>query len=102
MVHRTRCACDKMVLQSHIVNIRHPWIFEILVVILQVVFERFDRDRSGSIDKGEMGEALLSLGYVISPQVVDCLLQKYDRTGQARAMDYDSFVEYGCLDLIFL
>lgn len=63
----------------------------------KVVFERFDRDRSGSIDKGEMGEALLSLGYVISPQVVDCLLQKYDRTGQARAMDYDSFVECGLI-----
>eukprot|EP00250_Pteridium_aquilinum_P020699 c24911_g1_i1 orf=275-1090(-) len=61
------------------------------------VFERFDKDRSGSIDKGEMRDALMSLGYAISPQVLDCLLQKYDRTGQAKAMDYDSFVECGLI-----
>ncbi|MCO5598865.1 hypothetical protein L7F22_052964 [Adiantum nelumboides] len=61
------------------------------------VFERYDRDRSGSIDKGEMREALMSLGYAISPPILDCLLQKYDRTGQAKAMDYDSFVECGLI-----
>lgn len=59
------------------------------------IFERFDRDRSGSIDKSEMREALLSLGYAISPPILDCLLQKFDQTGLARAMDYDSFVECG-------
>ena len=67
----------------------------------QGIFERFDRDRSGSIDKGEMREALLSLGYSVSPPILDCLLQKYDRTGQAKAMDYDSFAQY-VLNVIYL
>eukprot|EP00249_Psilotum_nudum_P005735 c19160_g1_i1 orf=255-1088(+) len=61
------------------------------------IFERFDKDRSGSIDSHEMRDALLSLGYAISPLILQCLLQKYDRTGQARAMDYDSFVECGLI-----
>lgn len=63
----------------------------------KVIFDRFDKDRSGSINKGEMREALLSLGYSISFPILDCLLQKYDRTGQGRAMDYDSFVECGLI-----
>ncbi|KAH7293864.1 hypothetical protein KP509_28G045800 [Ceratopteris richardii] len=61
------------------------------------VFERFDRDRSGSVDRNEMREALMSLGYAISPPILDCLLQKYDRTGQGKAMDYDSFIESGLI-----
>ncbi|KAH9298993.1 hypothetical protein KI387_030675, partial [Taxus chinensis] len=57
------------------------------------IFERFDRDRSGKIDTMELREALLSLGYSVSPPVLQLLLTKYDRTGQGRGIDYDSFIE---------
>jgi calcium-binding protein CML len=61
----------------------------------KVCFEKFDRDRSGRIDFNELRDALLSMGYAISPPLLDILISKYDRTGQAQAMDYDNFVECG-------
>ncbi|KAG6555301.1 hypothetical protein Mapa_003344 [Marchantia paleacea] len=59
------------------------------------VFERFDRDRSGRIDTQELKDALLSMGYAISPTLLSILISKYDKTGQAKALDYDNFVECG-------
>lgn len=61
--------------------------------VSQVCFERFDRDRSGRIDHNELRDGLLSMGYAISPPLLNILISKYDRTGQAKAMDYDNFVE---------
>ncbi|XP_002979697.2 probable calcium-binding protein CML50 isoform X2 [Selaginella moellendorffii] len=58
-------------------------------------FERFDRDRSGRIETGELRDALLSLGYAVPPSVLQILVSKYDKTGQARGLDYDNFVECG-------
>ncbi|GLJ47609.1 hypothetical protein SUGI_1005350 [Cryptomeria japonica] len=57
------------------------------------IFETFDRDRSGKIDTMELRDALLRLGYSVSPPVLQLLLTKYDRTGQGRGIDYDSFIE---------
>ncbi|GAB2267181.1 Probable calcium-binding protein cml50 [Dionaea muscipula] len=60
------------------------------------MFERFDRDRSGRIDPSELREALLSLGFVVSPLVLDLLVSKYDKTGgnsSSRAIEYDNFIE---------
>uniref|UniRef100_A0A453I2Y3 EF-hand domain-containing protein n=1 Tax=Aegilops tauschii subsp. strangulata TaxID=200361 RepID=A0A453I2Y3_AEGTS len=45
------------------------------------IFERFDRDRSGKIDKSETGAALLSMGNSVSPTVLDSLVSKFDRIG---------------------
>ncbi|KAF4354683.1 hypothetical protein F8388_025363 [Cannabis sativa] len=45
------------------------------------IFERFDRDRSGRIDMNELREALLSLGFSVSPVVLDLLVSKFDKTG---------------------
>ncbi|KAL4180915.1 hypothetical protein AMTRI_Chr12g234760 [Amborella trichopoda] len=59
------------------------------------IFERFDRDRSGKIDAYELREALLSLGFAVSPAVLDLLISKYDKSGKTRAIDYDNFIEYG-------
>ncbi|KAL3677681.1 hypothetical protein R1sor_020637 [Riccia sorocarpa] len=59
------------------------------------VFERFDRDRSGRIDTQELKDALLSMGYALSPNLLNILISKYDKTGQAKALDYDNFVECG-------
>lgn len=63
------------------------------VLYMQGVFERFDRDRSGRIDTQELKDALLSMGYAISPNLLSILISKYDKTGQAKALDYDNFVE---------
>jgi calcium-binding protein CML len=58
------------------------------------IFERFDRDRSGKIDLSELREALLSLGYSVSPVVLDLLVSKFDKSGgKNKAIEYDNFIE---------
>ncbi|MCD7448964.1 hypothetical protein HAX54_047789 [Datura stramonium] len=58
------------------------------------IFERFDRDRSGKIDSSELRDALLSLGYAVSPSILDLLVSKFDKTGgKAKAIEYDNFIE---------
>ncbi|KAF1879587.1 hypothetical protein Lal_00033244 [Lupinus albus] len=58
------------------------------------IFERFDKDRSGKIDSTELRDALLSLGYAVSPLVLDLLVSKFDKTGgKSRAIEYDNFIE---------
>ncbi|XP_076891423.1 calcium-binding protein CBP-like isoform X2 [Bidens hawaiensis] len=57
-------------------------------------FEKFDRDRSGQIDVNELREALLSLGFAVSPVVLDLLVSKFDKTGgKNKAIEYDNFIE---------
>ncbi|CAN1319396.1 Calcium-binding protein CBP [Linum perenne] len=59
------------------------------------IFERFDRDRSGKIDANELREALLSLGFAVSPVILDLLVSKFDKTGgKNNAIEYDNFIEY--------
>jgi calcium-binding protein CML len=61
---------------------------------VQSIFERFDRDRSGKIDASELRDALLSLGYSVSPTVLDLLVSKFDKTGgMSKAVEYDNFIE---------
>lgn len=58
------------------------------------IFERFDRDRSGKIDMNELREALLSLGFSVSPVVLDLLVSKFDKSGgKLKAIEYDNFIE---------
>ncbi|PSS01776.1 Calcium-binding protein [Actinidia chinensis var. chinensis] len=58
------------------------------------IFERFDRDRSSKIDSGELREALMSLGFSVSPTVLELLVSKFDKTGgKSRAIEYDNFIE---------
>ncbi|KAL1813536.1 hypothetical protein DCAR_0625843 [Daucus carota subsp. sativus] len=57
-------------------------------------FESFDQDRSGKIDASELREAIRSLGYVLSPVVMDLLISKFDKYGGAsQAIEYDNFIE---------
>lgn len=57
-------------------------------------FEKFDRDRSGKIDQNELREALMSLGFAVSPVVLDLLVSKFDKTGgKNKAIEYDNFIE---------
>lgn len=60
------------------------------------IFDRYDRDRSGKIDSGELSEALRGLGYAVPPSVIDVLIANYNN-GVARcgALDFDNFVECG-------
>ncbi|KAI9070442.1 hypothetical protein K1719_047595 [Acacia pycnantha] len=47
------------------------------------------------IDSSELREALLSLGFVVSPMVLDLLVSKFDNTGgKSKAIEYDNFIEY--------
>jgi len=63
----------------------------------QNVFKHFDRDRSGSIDGGELRDALAQFGYNLSPQLLDLLQRKYAnqagaRGGPAPGISFDRFV----------
>ncbi|KAK1318327.1 putative calcium-binding protein CML50 [Acorus calamus] len=58
------------------------------------IFERFDRDRSGKIDISELRDALMSLGFAVSPAVLDLLVSKFDKSGgKNKAIEYDNFIE---------
>ncbi|KAG9454769.1 hypothetical protein H6P81_007673 [Aristolochia fimbriata] len=60
----------------------------------RAIFERFDRDRSGRIDATELRDALHSLGYSVSPVILDLLVSKFDKTGgKNKAIEYDNFIE---------
>jgi Ca2+-binding EF-hand superfamily protein len=43
----------------------------------QNVFRHFDRDRSGTIDGGELREALSQFGYNLSPPLLELVQKKY-------------------------
>lgn len=43
----------------------------------QDVFRHFDQDRSGSIDRHELSNALRSFGYNLTPQILMLIEQKY-------------------------
>ncbi|KAL8124245.1 hypothetical protein AgCh_012040 [Apium graveolens] len=60
----------------------------------EAIFEKNDRDRSGKIDASELREALMSLGFVVSPVVLDLLVSKFDKTGgRNKAIEYDNFID---------
>jgi peflin len=61
------------------------------------LFDRFDKDRSGSISYNEFSEALLAFGYRLSPQFVTLLYRTYDRRGE-NAIGFDLFVQ-ACISL---
>ncbi|KAM3207940.1 hypothetical protein ACQJBY_062925 [Aegilops geniculata] len=62
----------------------------------RVVFDRYDRDRSGKIDSDELREALRGLGYAVPPSVIDLLIANYNNSVSHRgALDFDNFVECG-------
>ncbi|KAJ2687405.1 hypothetical protein IWW39_002934 [Coemansia spiralis] len=63
-------------------------------------FRTFDRDNSGTIDRGELNQALSAFGFRVSPQVVDSLVRKYDiQAGRTKlatqgrgAITFDNFI----------
>lgn len=86
---RSFCFCFSS-LDFGFIQLKENWVWW-----LQDIFERFDRDRSGKIDTNELREALLSLGFAVSPVVLDLLVSKFDKTGgKQKAIEYDNFIEY--------
>ncbi|KAF9235278.1 hypothetical protein BU15DRAFT_78197 [Melanogaster broomeanus] len=63
----------------------------------QNVFRHFDRDRSGSIDAGELRDALNQFGYNLTPQLITLVQKKYAsaaayRGGPPPGITFDRFV----------
>lgn len=59
----------------------------------RAIFQRYDRDRNGSIDSQELGQALISLGYKVSYQIVSLLISKFSKSGGRCSLKYDNFIE---------
>lgn len=55
-------------------------------------FSTFDSDRSGNIDRSELKTALISFGYRLSDQLLDLLVQKFDRFGHGSIL-FDDFIQ---------
>ncbi|KAF8176919.1 hypothetical protein BJ912DRAFT_857223 [Pholiota molesta] len=63
----------------------------------QNVFKHFDRDRSGSIDGGELRDALGQFGYNLSPPLLELVQRKYASQATGRyappaGISFDRFV----------
>ncbi|KAJ3678775.1 hypothetical protein LUZ61_021316 [Rhynchospora tenuis] len=64
----------------------------------RMVFDRFDKDRSGKIDSEELKEALRSLGYAVPPSVLQVIMSNYtDSISRRGALNFDNFVECGMI-----
>uniref|UniRef100_A0A8C6FLW0 EF-hand domain-containing protein n=1 Tax=Moschus moschiferus TaxID=68415 RepID=A0A8C6FLW0_MOSMO len=61
------------------------------------VFQRVDKDRSGVLSDNELQQALSSVGYRLSDQFHDILIQKFDRQGRGQ-ITFDDFIQ-GCIVL---
>ncbi|KAG6832689.1 hypothetical protein H0H92_012261 [Tricholoma furcatifolium] len=61
----------------------------------QNVFRHFDRDHSGSIESGELAEAMRNFGYNLSPSLINLIENKYGpptRYGRSPGITFDRFV----------
>ncbi|KAG2339614.1 EF-hand, partial [Suillus weaverae] len=63
----------------------------------QNVFRHFDRDRSGTIDRNELRDALRQFGYNLSPPLIELVQSKYASSvssayGPAPGITFDRFV----------
>ncbi|KAJ3178650.1 hypothetical protein HDU87_003473 [Geranomyces variabilis] len=52
------------------------------------IFQQFDADRSGRIDRNELRQALQAFGYNITPKVIDLLITKFAR----KDITFDAFI----------
>lgn len=56
------------------------------------VFERFDTNRSGQIEANELGQALASMGYNLSPQFHQMIVYRFDARAR-RSITLDNFIQ---------
>lgn len=58
----------------------------------QSCFRSFDQDNSGNIDKGELKNALTAFGYRLSDDILNVMVQKFDRFGRGTIL-FDDFIQ---------
>lgn len=58
----------------------------------QNCFRSFDRDSSGNIDKVELKNALTAFGYRLSDEIINIMVQKFDRFGRGTIL-FDDFIQ---------
>ncbi|XP_059152878.1 sorcin-like [Physella acuta] len=56
-------------------------------------FDRFDTDRSGNIDANELGTALQTFGYRLSPQFSQVVVRVFDRNRGGYCINFDDFIQ---------
>ncbi|CAK6975006.1 sorcin [Scomber scombrus] len=52
-------------------------------------FASFDRDHSGTVEGQEMHQAIVTMGYNLSPQAMNCIMRRYSNHGR---IPFDDFV----------
>ncbi|XP_077152168.1 peflin [Ranitomeya variabilis] len=57
------------------------------------MFQQFDRDRSGSINQGELHQALSQMGYNLSPQFILQLMSRYSIRSATPGLQLDRFIQ---------
>lgn len=57
------------------------------------LFQQFDRDRSGSINSNEMQQALAQMGYNLTPQFTQKLVERFSPPRQRGVIYLDSFMQ---------
>jgi Ca2+-binding EF-hand superfamily protein len=55
-------------------------------------FDRFDGNKSGSIEGHELQQAFQTMGYNVSPQFTQIIVVKFDHHGQ-KALTLDNFIQ---------
>ena len=56
------------------------------------VFERYDKDRSGNIDAGELHTAYNEMGFRVSPAFCQLVILRFDRLSK-RSLKFDDFIQ---------
>lgn len=59
----------------------------------RVLFQQFDRDRSGSISGTELHQALAQMGYNLSPQFAETLVRRFAVRGARPGIQLDRFIQ---------
>uniref|UniRef100_A0A8C6T6L7 EF-hand domain-containing protein n=1 Tax=Neogobius melanostomus TaxID=47308 RepID=A0A8C6T6L7_9GOBI len=57
----------------------------------KATFMGYDRDRSGTMEPQELQQALVAMGYNLSPQAFHCIMRRYSTNGR---IGFDDFI--GC------
>uniref|UniRef100_A0A3P8U2A9 Peflin n=1 Tax=Amphiprion percula TaxID=161767 RepID=A0A3P8U2A9_AMPPE len=59
----------------------------------RALFQQYDRDRSGSISGAELHQALAQMGYNLSPQFSETLVQRFTFRGGRPGIQLDRFIQ---------
>uniref|UniRef100_A0A3B3YYQ8 Peflin n=1 Tax=Poecilia mexicana TaxID=48701 RepID=A0A3B3YYQ8_9TELE len=59
----------------------------------RALFQQHDRDRSGSISGTELHQVLTLMGYKLSPQFSEMLVQRFGGRGGAHGIQLDRFIQ---------